>query len=236
MTDIFHRVARGEATIRGEVARLNALGVTMPTRYGGERGTVKEGPWRLSTLATMLHSTMYRGQYALKSRYAGDVIRPMPALVDADTWQRAQEALRHNRTGVRKNAKHDYLLRGLIRCAGCGASYTGQGMAGRGVRRYRCHGPVNNPERKHDAKLLPADWLDDAVWQETRQFILNPGPVLEEARRSLRENMAEAVSFEERRREKQYEIAQVKARQAQALELFRIGGVDPTQAKKEMTA
>ena len=126
-------------------------------------------------------------------------------------------------------------------CAGSFAArvwchYTGQGSAGRGARRYRCHGPVNNPERKDDAKLISADWLDDAVWRETRQFILNPGPALEEARRSLRENMAEAVTFEERRRDKQHEIAQVKARQAQALELFRIGGVDPKQAKREMTA
>jgi site-specific DNA recombinase len=237
VADIFHRIARGETTIRGEVARLNALGVVMPTRYGGERGTVKEGPWRLSTLATMLHSTMYKGQYTLKSRYAGEVTRPMPALVDADTWQRAQEALRHNQTWSRKNAKHVYLLRGLIRCAGCGAAYTGQGSgAGRTSGRYRCHGYVNQPELKHDAKLISADWLDDAVWQETRNFILNPGPALEEARRSLRENMAEAAGIEDRLHEKQREIAHVKARQTQALELFRVGGIDPKQARKEMEA
>src|SRR5215212_1140062 len=237
LADVFRRVARGETTIRGEVARLNALGVVMPTRYGGERGTVKEGPWRLSTLATLLHSTMYKGQYTLKSRYAGEVTRPMPALVDADTWQRAQEALRRNQTWSRKNAKHVYLLRGLIRCAGCGAAYTRQGSGpGRTSGRYRCHGYVNRPELKHDAKLISSDWLDGAVWQETRNFIINPGPALEEARRSLRENMAEAAGFEDRLREKQREIAHVKARQAQALELFRIGGIDPKQARREMEA
>jgi site-specific DNA recombinase len=223
--------------LRGEVARLNALGVSMPTRYGGESGTVKEGAWRLSTLATILHSPMYKGHYTLRSRYAGDVTRPMPALIDAETWQRAQEALRHNQTWSQKNSKHTYLLRGLVRCAGCGATYAGTGFGvGHDAGRYRCNGRVTRPDISHEAKLLPCAWLDDAVWQETRKFILNPGAALEEARRSLRENMTEAAGFDGRLSEKQREISQVKARQAQALELFRIGGVDPKQAKKEMEA
>ena len=51
-----------------------------------------------------------------KYRPEEEVIRvPVLAIVDADTWQRANDMLQKNRRMARRNAKHDYLLNGLLR-------------------------------------------------------------------------------------------------------------------------
>jgi site-specific DNA recombinase len=90
-----------------------------------------------------------------------------------------------------KNAKHIYLLRGLIRCQNCDCAYTGS--AGKEGRRYRCGESCGRASARLEgrciAKMLRADWLEDAVWQECHRFILNPGEALDEARAKLREQM-----------------------------------------------
>jgi site-specific DNA recombinase len=118
-------------------------------------------------------------------------------LVDGATWEAAQAALLRNRTLATRNAKRDYPPRGLIRCQNCGHSYSGEYFANQ--RRYRCWGGTRtNPgsdglPQRCFGQHLPAEWIEVAVWQECRQFILNPGDALEEARRKLRERMADSA-------------------------------------------
>lgn len=50
----------------------------------------------------------------------------VPDIVDVGTWEAAQAQLRDNALHSRRNNKrHQYLLRGLIRCPRCGGTYTG---------------------------------------------------------------------------------------------------------------
>ncbi len=50
----------------------------------------------------------------------------VPALIDQDTWDRAQAQLARNATlSFRNNSKHDYLLRCLLTCGACGLSMHG---------------------------------------------------------------------------------------------------------------
>lgn len=47
----------------------------------------------------------------------------IPAIIDPDLWQRVQEQLSRNSAfPPRNNKKHQYLLRGLIRCPRCGGT------------------------------------------------------------------------------------------------------------------
>jgi site-specific DNA recombinase len=244
---VFERVASGESTLNAEGARLVARGVPNRQRYGGKDGRVIERPghWRNSTLTQMIHNPMYKGEAVLDSQY-GAVSRPVPALVDAETWQRAQEALTRNRTLSRKNAKNTYLLRGLIRCADCGMGYTGTTTAslcgGERIsrRRYRCNSQVGrsstHPEGRCGAKVLPADWIEDAVWEECRQFILNPGDALDEARRKLRERMAESTRFDTERRATLDALAEKETERERVLTMYRRGKIDAEEAERELDA
>src|SRR3954447_611663 len=51
---------------------------------------------------------------------------PVPALVDADTWDRAQAQLARNAAlSFRNNSKYSYLLRCLLTCRICGLAMYG---------------------------------------------------------------------------------------------------------------
>jgi len=107
---------------------------------------------------------------------------PVPALVDQNTWDRAQAQLARNATlSFRNNTRHSYLLRCLLTCAGCGLA-----MAGRcygptasqpGRRYYRCAGkdciqtarPTACPNRS-----VKAEEIEDAVWDHVAGLLASP--------------------------------------------------------------
>jgi site-specific DNA recombinase len=64
----------------------------------------------------------------------------VPAIVDTETWERAQTQLARNATlSFRNNSKHNYMLRCLMTCASCGLAMFGRTHIARGrqpERRY----------------------------------------------------------------------------------------------------
>ncbi len=91
----------------------------------------------------------------------------MPAIIDRVTWERAQAQRKRNKEMARRNAKRDYLLRGLIKCA-CDAA-----MCGQHNQRRLYYGCVwqNNSARSFDqcechAKWVRADAIEADVWGE----------------------------------------------------------------------
>src|SRR5258708_17557445 len=57
-------------------------------------------------------------------------------IVPRDRWERVQRRIASNITFSPRNEKHSYLLKGLVRCGGCGARYVGDPCHGRYY--YRC--------------------------------------------------------------------------------------------------
>jgi site-specific DNA recombinase len=67
---------------------------------------------------------------------------PVPAIIDRNTWERAQEQLKTNaKFSPRNNSVHAYLLRGLVHCGICGKSYAGvtNHSRGREYQYYVCN-------------------------------------------------------------------------------------------------
>ncbi|MDP9364306.1 MAG: recombinase family protein [Chloroflexota bacterium] len=241
VADLFRRIAAAEATISGEASRLTALGVPTRKRYRGKEGERADG-WSHSTLAAILHNEMYRGTAVVRSRY-GPVPRPAPALVDPETWDRAQGALLRARALSSKSAKRHYALRGLVTCAGCGGAYVGapKPSGGRTIRYYKCgsgRGPrsAGRPLGPCDGKLVQADWLEEAVWNECRAFILDPGPALDEARRKLRERMAKAAGGADQRRSLLDALAGKETERERVLGMYRRGKISADEAEAELDA
>ncbi|BCP10443.1 hypothetical protein MINTM020_25410 [Mycobacterium paraintracellulare] len=114
MTRIVARMLDG-STMAGVCRELTSAGV--PTPQGGRR-------WRSSTLNQLLRSPALRGHRVHKGQVVlGDDGQPVvfgPELIDAETFQRLQAALRPGYgTGERKNASP---LGGLLKCSECGLS------------------------------------------------------------------------------------------------------------------
>jgi site-specific DNA recombinase len=233
---IFTRIANGESTLSAEQRRLSALGVPRVQRYGGSKGRMIEwsGKWAISGLAKMVHNPIYRGDGRMASRH-GDVTRPTEPLIDADTWERAQRALDRNRRLSTKNARADYLLRGLVVCGLCGMSYVGAG----GGRQYRCNGLVGRSNRtvgRCQSVVVQARKLEDAVWQEVRQFVDHPEDHIAEVQRQLRERMTKATEGDEQRRRLAAELAGKEQERERVLGLFRRGRITSDEAERELDA
>ncbi len=111
---------------------------------------------------------------------------PVPALVDADTWDRAQAQLARNAAlSFRNNSKYSYLLRCLLTCRACGRAmfgHTYRATARQPERRYYgCSGkdctiaarPTACPSRK-----VRAEEIEAAVWEHVAGLLADPRRLL----------------------------------------------------------
>lgn len=132
----------------------------VPTRKGKALG------WYQSTIGDILRDTVYKGLGYYNRTKRVDAKKPVggmgfkdlrpgnlrshaerpreewipvdvPAIVDPETWEFAQEQLRRNRERARRNnTKHHYLLRSLLVCGECGKRMIGWWIKNGG--RYVC--------------------------------------------------------------------------------------------------
>jgi site-specific DNA recombinase len=235
--DIFQRIADG-ATLTNVAAHLTALGVSCHARYGGSAGKIVEatGRWSFSSLGKLLHNPAYKGEGIFRWK-GGEVIRPMPVLVDRELWQRAQDAMTRNRSLSRKNAKRDYWLRGLIHCGTCGAAYIG--TTSNGTRKYRCSAHRTNGVLRIEpcrGRILHADWIEQAVWAECVRFIEHPGDALEEAKHALRASMGEAASVEAQRQTVLGQLSAKDQERERILTLYRRGVISDIDTEHQLVA
>src|SRR5262249_42125366 len=120
---IFQMAAMEKASCQRISDHLNALNVPCAyTRDGrqilrGKRKVNSAGRWRPGRVRNLLVSTTYMGQHQFGKHGGQQIItRTVPAIVDEQIWQTAQETLSANRLFVSPRGNHQYLLRGLIKC------------------------------------------------------------------------------------------------------------------------
>ncbi len=111
----------------------------------------------------------------------------VPALVDRATAERAAAQLARNAAFALRNKKHDYLLRCLLTCGGCGLTMCGTTRpTPRGERRYyRCGGKdCVRTGRAHPCPRACADGeaLEGAVWNHVRDLLADPDRLTDQFR------------------------------------------------------
>ena len=235
--DVFTRVANRETTLMGESARLTALGVPRSYRWGGTKGrTVELGVWHSGALASVIHNPTYRGDAVVRSRF-GDVSRPAPALVDNETWERAQQAVTQNRRLSTKNAKRTYLLRGLVTCGVCGHAFTG-GPGPKGQGQYRCQNQQGNRTNQADGRctagIVDATRLEQAVWGEVRAFIDDPGPYIAEAQQQLQARIVDVSRNEEQSKRLARDLGAKEQERERVLDLYRRGRISAAECDRDL--
>ncbi len=186
---IYHWVVEDGMTTYGIAKQLNVLGI--PTRYAkdkrGIRGRNTANVWDPSRICNMVHNTAYKGQWTYgkrsKNKLTDPIVTECPSIVDAETWEKAQVKLRENRLWSDRNSKRVYPLRGLIKCELCGHSYCGgcYNTKARGeVRTYRCDRNGLRGGKKCEgckSATIPAELLEDLVWQHISDFVRKPKTV-----------------------------------------------------------
>jgi site-specific DNA recombinase len=106
----------------------------------------------------------------------------VPALVGADTWDRAQAQLERNAAlSFRNNTKYNYLLRCLLTCRTCGLAMFGRTYRATGSqaerRYYQCRGKdcvlTARPERC-PSRNVKAEEIEAVVWDHVAGLLADP--------------------------------------------------------------
>ena len=182
-------------------ARLNDLGI--PCAYArddrlvlhGKRKQRTSGLWRPGRVRNLIVSKTYMGVHEFGKRTKSGravILRPVPAIVTEEVWNKAQDTLKANILFSARSAKNQYLLRGLIKCGLCGRTYIGVAANRPNGKRefyYRCNGAhspaVFSPKGKCCSKAIRGDELEQQVWIDVETFLRNPDPVLSELQTRL---------------------------------------------------
>jgi hypothetical protein len=147
-------------------------------------------------------------------------------IVPRDLWQRVQMQLSKNRVFSPRNARHSYLLKGLVRCGKCGAAYVGDPSHGKYY--YRC---INR------CKQLPTvkeSSLDEAVWGAITEAVMNPSIIIDQVSR-LRERESEDERIGRCETETvDREAKRVSQEEARLLEAYRTGFISPAQLGQQL--
>jgi site-specific DNA recombinase len=126
----------------------------------------RHGRWVQSSIIEILHDSLYKGEASDNRTQASDVHQPyglrsrtdrvpgngrgrtrrspsewiavpVPAIIDPETWERAQAQLRQNQARAQRHTTpHRYLLRSLLVCGRCGRWMVGSWSTQGG--RYIC--------------------------------------------------------------------------------------------------
>ena len=186
---IIANIAEGGSSLYAETKRLNAEGVPSPgMRFKGRARTHGES-WAHSSVRHIVNQRAYSGTHVVTLEGGETIERPVPAIVSPALQAKAQTATAHNRRFSGGKPGHDYLLRSLVFCEGCGASYVGNGSSDRRTGKrysyYSCSRRKLPYDRRTERLTCPhvnAEWLEGMVWADVRAFLHNPGEVLERVR------------------------------------------------------
>lgn len=132
---------------------------------------------------------------------------PVPAIVDRDTWEKAQQRLATGRHGWRATAIYQYLLTGRIKCS-CGYHMRGRPSRVTETRQYlyyACNGKTSHSNvRACEMASVPVEVWDNIVWNWVYGLLMHP------------EKLAEGVREEQAARREQHAYLFTRLDQANA--------------------
>ena len=163
----------------------------------------KYGRWAQSSVIEVLRDSLYKGEAYYKRTQPGEVRRPygrrglkdrgpgngqgrtrrpqiewipirVPALIDPETWDRAQSQLARKRERAqRNNPQHPSLLRSLVVCGRCGRRMVGTWSVQGGryicARRYPRYAPGACTGRS-----LRATLIETSIWNHVKTLLSDP--------------------------------------------------------------
>ena len=174
---------------------LNAEQVpTQATRRGfaDRNPLIKErNHWDYTRILNIVKNETYAGVRHFGKQGKGEIIsHKVPAIIDREPWELAQRIRKSNWVNSPRNAKRNYLLRGLMFCEVCGRRYIGITTYKGKNRYYKC-GKQGCPNRK-----VPGQLGEDMIWKDILGFIRDPGPVMEKLKQQMAADTSNGVQDE----------------------------------------
>lgn len=148
----------------------------------GVRPRQQASRWHSSAIRNVIAHPGYKGDHPVKIE--------CPPIIEPALWEMAQKRRRDNAHLHRRDGD-PWLLQAMVKCGLCGRLLKAEWSHGANGRRvYSCYGRRQDtfPDSDHKCSLprIPADWLEDQVWQRIADALSNPDSL----RRTLEEYIA----------------------------------------------
>jgi site-specific DNA recombinase len=147
-------------------------------------------------------------------------------IVERDRWQRVQAQLAKNTAFSPRNAKHGYLLKGLVRCGACGGRYVGDPNHGRFY--YRCMSRCKKYPAIRDA------YLDTTVWSAVEEAVLNPSLIADQLTQIRDQKAKNAEGLKAEAGEMEVALSQLQVEEERILEAYRAGFLSASLLGREL--
>jgi site-specific DNA recombinase len=147
-------------------------------------------------------------------------------MVPRDRWERVQQRLAQNIALSPRNEKHAYLLKGLVRCGGCGRPYVGE--PGHGKFFYRC------VARCKAVRTIREEALNQAVKEAVQRIILKPEMILGPLRELDAAAASDKARLDKLAIEIEREIGMIDAEEERILEAYRTEIISPAQLGQQL--
>jgi hypothetical protein len=168
----------------------------------------------------------------------GLIPQSVPAIISLELWDQAHNAIRQNLQWAKRNARHDHLLRGLMRCGFCGRRFLATISTNRPPY-YSCGGHLKQNRvllgTTCSSRRFSIAWIEDLVWEELKGWILN--------HHDLENVMTEALQEQEQKRQEwadslikvKRDLSQAEIQRSRVLTLYRKGLMSDAELEQQLS-
>lgn len=210
--------------------------------------------WAKSTVLRVLRSEMYAGVWHYNKHYSCEPENPkkqgrykppksstrlrsrtewLPVIlpdhlriIERVQWESVQRQLTKNISFSPRNSQHSYLLKGLVQCGSCWATYVGDPCHGKFY--YRC------VKRCKSLPTIREEVLDETVWNAIEEVVRNPQLVLDQVAHFQKRNEANKKRQANEVSEVKGTLDQIHDEESRILEAYRRGIISPIQLGSEL--
>lgn len=147
-------------------------------------------------------------------------------IIRRDQWQRVQHQIDKNKAFSPRNEKHQYLLKGLVRCGACRSLYSGQPCHGRFY--YRCM------RRCKQNPSITEDRLNHLVWGAVEEAMANPRLIADQLRKLKDGNVWDRTTVEAEQKASELMDEQIEKEESRIIEAYRLGILSSQQLAHEL--
>ncbi|MDO9575793.1 MAG: recombinase family protein [bacterium] len=239
--------------------QMSIRGITKELAKRGIRGR-KGNPLTKGTIARILKNETYAGityynkhiqvessansseKHYKRRKKTSMRIRPknewipikVPSIIDRNMWETAQNQLQRNSRFSTRNANHNYLLQGLIRCSNCGSPYYGIPYHGRYF--YRCGNKYNVFPLPRTCKngSISTERIEPLIWDTVCEIIQQPQIVASQIIQRQKRKERQREYMEEQITTVKKNIANISKKEDRILDAYRDGLIDRDQLRNQM--
>lgn len=159
----------------------------------------------------------------------------VPAIITKEIFNRAKQQLEQNAQLSDRNTKHEYLLKGLIKCSKDMGSM--HGIPNHGKRYYRCYfkNKLNSPT-PCTSSIVKANKVEEIVWSAFADLLSNPTHLKEQYGKWMRnkaEKHNELLRTQHEVLDVEKKLTQLKHEEDKMLLAFRGGALTIEQLKEQ---